>query len=273
MPAAATAAVAYLVTALAGRGAGAIGLPRMFTMALQAVTSGLVGVIAIALGVGMHDALLAVAVNWMLLIPLPQLIATVIDAVDGQPHAALTRATSLVTAVGGVVLGAAVVIALTRPISPDAVAIDLPVLPLVGVVIFCMLGAVGNALANGGGRDLLIPAAIIGIGVALLGQALIGPLGMSAVWASGVCAVVLGLVCAVWARRTRYSSTALALVGLTGALLPGLTVYQGIAAELAGSADAVGYFLHAALVGVVLGVGTSRGYTLARVLFRQDEPG
>ena len=245
-------------------------IPRLFLMLVQSAFIGLLGIAAAALGLPLGDAVVAVAVNWMLLVPLPQVIGVVVDSVNGDAHAAHVRLNSLACAVGGILIGAAAVVGLAGVILPDAptVSLELPTLPWFGVLIFCVLGAVGNAIANSGGNDLLVPAAFIGAGAALCSLAL-GHLGLPGAWSAGLTAAVLGIVAAFWAHRSAYSATALTLVGLTGALLPGLVLVQGLRAVL-DHTPSYPYFLEVAGTVLALGVGTSMGFAIAAHLLRKD---
>lgn len=154
------------------------------------------------------------------------------------------------------------------PDAPD-VSLDLPVLGWTWVVLFSLLGAVGNAFANAGGRDLILPAAVIGAGTALCNLTLVHVLGLPSIWAAGLTAAVLGIVAALWAHRSAYSATALTLVGLTGALLPGLVLVQGLRAVL-DHAPSSTFFLQAGGTALALGVGTSMGFAIAAHLLRKD---
>ncbi len=275
LPAAILAAALYLVSNTVGLLASRLALPRIFAMAMQAAV---VVLVALPLGlagiVAPAHAAMAVGTVAMLLIPLPQLISTIVDAVDGQAHGALTRATSLAMAVLGVGLGIAAGVSIARlPVTdPDSV-IHLASLPLLGVLVFSTLGSVGNAFANAGGVDLLLPAAVIGLGTAGAHYVLGTVLGVGPLWSAGLTATALGVVSALWAARTAYSSTALALVGITGALLPGLTVYQGLYAELADPAQGAAYSLSAGGVVAAIAVGTSFGFVVAeRLVLRRSRP-
>lgn len=269
LPGAVLAAIVYVAIWAMRLATSAVKLPKLYSVIVQVVGGAFVGAVSVAFGlVSAGAAVAAVAVNWMLLVPLAQLVSSVVEWVDSYTQSALVRAASFVMTCAGVVIGAAAALLIVRdPAQGQAIPIDLPTLPLIAILTFSLLGAVGNAFANAGGADLLLPAAVVGVGTASLQQLQLHVLEVPAVWASGITATILGLVCALWAQRSAYSSTALALVGLTGALLPGLTVYQGIAATMSGvpSGD---HFGQAALVGTALGIGTALGFTLARMIVR-----
>ena len=257
------AALVYPLVALTGRLTGAYHVSRIYAVALQCVVAALLAAALHGLGLlSVKQAAVCVAVNWMLLVPLPQVISMVVDTVNSDAHAALARAASLVLAVGGILLGGLIVLAVGRQLPvPAAASVALPTLPLLATLVFSTLGAVGNAMANSGGRRLLLPAAVVGLLTAACNQFLLRELGVPGTWSAPLTAVALGFGAALGARRLDYPASALALMGLTGALLPGLVVYQGLMASLdMGSGRA--YFVQAGLTCLALGVGTALGYLL-----------
>jgi uncharacterized membrane protein YjjP (DUF1212 family)/uncharacterized membrane protein YjjB (DUF3815 family) len=266
--AAAVAAALQVASSLVGAAAGRFGIPRVFGSAAQALLSGPLIVAAHAIGaVTWVDAAVCVAVPWMLIVPLPALVATVVDAVAESYGAATARAFVVVLTSGGLALGALVAIQLGARLDLAGGPRDLrlPVLPIALGLLFSAIGALANAMANGGGRDLLIPAAVIGVFTASVNLVLVHAVGLPATWASLGAAVTLGFVSAIWARFVPYPSAVLALMGITGALLPGLTVYLGIAHEIFRQSGGP-LFLAAAVTGVGLGVGVALGELIARVV-------
>lgn len=265
LPAAILAAVLYLISSAVSLGATALRLPRLFALATQAAAVVLVALPVARLGlVAPEHAAMAAGTVAMLLVPLPQLVSTIVDAVDANAHGALARATSLCMALLGIGIGVAVGVTVARlPVADPNSVIHLATLPLLGALAFSVLGSVGNALANSGGADLLLPAAAIGLGTAALHLFLGTVVGLGPMWSAGLTAVALGIVSALWATKAPYSSTALALVGMTGALLPGLTVYQGLYAEVADPRSGLSYFASAAGTVVALAVGASFGFVVA----------
>ena len=75
-------------------------------------------------------------------------------------------------------------------------------------------------------------------------------------------ALAEAVAAAMWSRRSPYPPSVLALMGITGALLPGLVVYQGLATELFRDTG-LPSFTQAGLVIVGLGIGTTAGFQLA----------
>ena len=257
------AACVYPLVSLTGRWLGAFHVSRIYAVALQCVVAAVAAAALHGLGLlSVKQAAVCVAVNWMLLVPLPQVISMVVDTVNSDAHAALARAASLLLAVEGILLGGLMVLAVGRqlPIT-GTTSVDLPTLPLLASLVFSMLGAMGNAMANSGGPRLLQPAAVVGLLTACCNQFLQRELGVSGTWSAPLTAVALGFGAAYWARRLDYPASALALMGLTGALLPGLVVYQGLMANL-NHGSGQHYFVQAGLTCLALGVGTAFGYLL-----------
>ncbi|MFC4373446.1 threonine/serine exporter family protein [Nocardia halotolerans] len=269
--AAALAAVVQLVVNLCGRGFGAWRVPKLFAVAVQAALAGF-------LGGGLHlagwltvaQAATVIATAWVLIAPLPQLISTAIDLVSADSLTALARALGAALIIGGIVLGGLLMLSLTWRFDLG-VASDgkLPVVPVWMGIVFAVLGAVGNALFNVGGPRLLGTAAVAGLVTASVNQALIHWGNVPSAWAGPMAAVVLGFLAAASADRLRLPMSAIALVGITGALLPGLIVCQGLILSVY-QVSGIGYFVQAGAVSVALGVGTSLGVYLWSLTMRRS---
>jgi uncharacterized membrane protein YjjP (DUF1212 family) len=252
-----------LVVYLTGRGLGARQVPKFFAVAVQAAVAGALGGL-IHLGGGMPvpqtAALLATA--WVLILPLPQMISMSIDMVNSDSLTAWARGLGVVLITSGVSLGAFLVLVLSWQLDIDQASDpELPTLPVWLGITFAVAGAVGNALYNVGGRDLLVPAAALGLFTASVNQGLIHLLDIPPGWAAPIAAVPLGFVAAAAARRLQLPITALALVGITGALLPGLTVAEGLILSVYEQSAATD-FGQAIAICVGLGVGASLGVYL-----------
>jgi len=128
--------------------------------------------------------------------------------------------------------------------------------------VFSALGAVANAFANGGRLPLVRPAALLGLVTGAVNQVLVLAVGLPAVWASSLSAVVLGVLSAALVKRTGYPSQVLALMGITGALLPGIPVFFGILQAMGGG-NAAEHFGTAAVISLGIGTGVALGVHLA----------
>ena len=192
----------------------------------------------------------------------------VIDAINTLQLAALARFASISVAMGGILIGGTAVIHIGRQfvtMVPDPTLLSLS-LPL--ALFFSLIGAMASAVANGGRMSLMLPAGVVGLLTAICNQFLTRGLEMHTAWAAGISAVLLGLVATFLARKSSYPASVLALMGMTAALLPGLTVYMGLATSLTG-VSGIAEYLQAALICVVLGVGVALGFTIARLILRK----
>ena len=262
------AALVQVSVSLMGWIGGRIAIPRLFVVALQCMVCAVVAAGLVVTGLVASPGAVAIAVAWMLLVPQPQVINMVIDAINTLQLAALARFASVAVAVGGILVGGAAVIHIGRQFVdkvPDPTLLSLP-LPL--ALFFSLIGAMANAVANGGRMSLILPAGVVGLLTAICNQFLTRGLEMHTTWAAGISAVLLGLVATFLARKLSYPASVLALMGMTAALLPGLTVYMGLATSFTGVSGMTEY-LQAALVCVVLGVGVALGFAIARLILRK----
>ena len=258
------AAMTHLVVAALGIALANVGMSRIYAVAVQCVLGALLSWGFATLGtISWLDAVGCIAVSWLLLVPLPLVVSVVADAVNTNHLAAGARLASLLLVSSGILLGGLIVVAIGDAlVLTHAGRITLPALAIPLSLLFSTLGALANALANNGGRALLPTAAAFGLFTACVNQALIHLAGMPALWSSTVSALVLGFAAAMWSRRSPYPPSVLALMGITGALLPGLVVYQGLATELFRDTG-LPSFTQAGLVIVGLGIGTTAGFQLA----------
>ncbi|WP_454296450.1 threonine/serine exporter family protein [Salana multivorans] len=250
------------------------GLPKLFWAGLLSLVSGTVVTILVLIGLVVPaDGTAAIAVTCLLILPLPQVIGSVADAIEGDLLSALGRLAAVVVAGAGIVIGQAITYyygELFGMEHPDLSALaGLPTPPWYLILVFCALGAMANAFANGGRPRLLGPAAVIGAITGATNQLLSNTdwgLGMSPLWASSLSGVALGLLTIFFVLRTGYPQQVLALMGFTGALLPGMQIFQGIM-NLMGEVDArinaVPSFLTAGSMCIGVGIGVSLGAYLA----------
>lgn len=258
------AGVLHGLVALMGTGAQKIDAPRLFQYLAQTLIGGVIAIGLTSLGLlSSTEAVACVAVSWALLVPLPLVLGTAVDATSGEYASALVRAVGIVVAVGGITIGAILSAMLASDIPHlTSLRVELPaVAPLLSVV-FCLFGAVANALANGGGARLLLPAAAAGVITAVCNLSLQHLAGVAPIWASALSAMVLGLIAVSCSKRVGYPAPVLVLMGITGALLPGLTVYQGIVNEFV-QHNSGHYFRQAALVVIGIGIGAALGFFIA----------
>ena len=263
-----SAAVVQLVSSMVGAGIARARPPRLFAIAVQSSAAGAFATLLVQLGfVDPVGAAAAIAVNWLLLLPLPQMIGAVADAIEADFLSALTRVASVGMAALGIFIGGAVTFTLGELLGMEHPRLDsLPSFPWYLVLVFSALGAVANAFANGGRLPLVLPAAALGLLTAAGSQALLHVVGLPALWASSIAAVLLGVLSSAISTRTGYPQPVLALMGVTGALLPGIPVFFGILQEM-GEGSGLSYFGEAAAICLGIGTGVALGVYLAS-LFR-----
>lgn len=261
-----TAALVQAASSLLGLGTSRLLMPRLFAIALQSTGAGVVATLLVqGQFVDPVGAAAAIAVNWLLLLPLPQVIGAVTDAIDGDHLSAATRVASAAVAAFGIVIGGTLTFALGEALGMEHPRIEaLPAMPWYLVLVFSALGAVANSFANGGRLDLVAPAAFLGIATGAVNQALLLWAGLPPVWAASLAAALLGLLSARIAARTGYPSQVLALMGVTGALLPGIPVFFGIVQQMGGAAG-LPSFITAGAVSLGIGTGVALGGYLSRL--------
>ena len=263
------ASVVQVVTGLVGQLLGRVHVPHLFAIAVQSSVAGAVATVLVKAGaVDPVGAAAAIAVNWLLLIPLPQIIGAMNDVIDSDYLTAVTRTGSVLVTGLGITIGGAFTFELGELLHMEHPLLDeLPGLPWYLALVFSALGAIGNALANGGWLTLLIPATIIGVITGAANQALLVAAGFDTLWANAGAAMVLGAVSMIMARHTGYPQHVFALMGITGALLPGIAVVSGILLQMGGQSGAAP-FGGAATICVALGTGVAFGAFLTQRLLR-----
>lgn len=259
-----TAGVVQVVTATACQLLARYRMPQVFSVAVQATLAGAVATALVKLDiVDPVGAAAAIAVNWLLLIPLPQIIGAMNDVIESDHLSAVTRAGGVAVTGLGISVGGALTFALGEALHMEHPLLeDLPGLPWHFALVFSALGAVGNAFANGGWLRLAVPAAVIGLITGGVNQLLLVGAGLDTLWANAGAAIVLGAVSVLMASRTGCPQHIFALMGITGALLPGIAVVSGILLQM-GGASGTHQFLTAATICVALGTGSAFGAFVA----------
>lgn len=254
------AAVVQLLTAFCGQLLTKFRLPELFAAVIKSAVAGTLATVLVLVDVlDPVAAAAAIAVNWLLLLPLPQIIGAMSDVIDGDYLSAVTRAGSVVVTAFGISISGVYVFALGEMLDMDHPLIsEVPGLPWYLALVFSALGALANAFANGGWVRLAVPAMTIGVVTGTVNQFLILVVGASAVWAAAGAATVLGAVAVVMAVRTGYPDQVFALMGVTGALLPGIAVVTGIL-QVMGEESGAEHFTTAVTTCVSIGTGVAFG--------------
>lgn len=263
------AAAVQLVASLVGFAVIRAQMPKLFVIILQSSAGGAFATALVLLGfVDPVGAAAAIAVNWLLLLPLPQVIGAVTDAIGADYVSAMTRVASVGIAAVGISIGGVFIFALGDMLGMDHPALDeLPTFPWYLVLVFSALGAMANAFANGGRASLLLPAAVIGVSTGVVNQVMLHIVGAPTLWASTVSGVALGLMTLHFAVRTGYPQQVLALMGVTGALLPGIPVFFGILQYMSGVSGA-DHLAHAGMICAGISAGVALGSYIAALASR-----
>ena len=125
-----------------------------------------------------------------------------------------------------------------------------------------MVGALGNAVFMRGGPRLLLPAAGAGALTGIVNVVLQRHASLDPTLAVGTAALVLGVVSGLSSSYLRISSTELCIVGIAGALLPGLDVYWIIVSEIFKFSGAGEAFLRALVAILIIGPSVVLGMWL-----------
>ena len=263
-------ASAALIQALVftlGVGIGRLGFPRLFVVIAQSCMAGAFATLLVQVGfVDPVGSAAAIAVNWLLLLPLPQVIGAVTDAVDADFLSSVTRLGSVAVAALGITVGGVFTFSLGEWLGMDHPTLDaLPSFPWYLILVFSALGAISNAFANGGRLALVPWPALLGASAAAVSQLLLHTVGLTPLWATTFAAAGLGVLSALIAGRTDYPMQVLALMGVTGALLPGIPVFFGIIREMGGHSG-MQHFGVAVATSLGIGAGVALGAALVRVV-------
>jgi uncharacterized membrane protein YjjP (DUF1212 family) len=261
-----SAALVQLVSSGVGFALTAVKPPKLFAVVAQSSAAGAFATLLVQLGfVDPVGAAAAIAVNWLLLLPLPQVIGAITEAIEGVYLSALTRLATVGVVAFGISLGGAFTFGLGELLGMDHPKLDeLPNFPWYLVLVFSSLGAIANAFANGGRFRLVGPAAFLGVTTGAVSQMLLNLAHLPSVWASSCAGIVLGTISVIIAKRTGYPQQVLALMGITGALLPGIPVFFGILQEM-GGASGLASFGQAAITCLGIGVGVAFGVYLGEL--------
>lgn len=130
------------------------------------------------------------------------------------------------------------------------------------VIVACMVGTLGNAVFMRGGPRLLLPAAGAGALTGIVNVVLQRHASLDPTLAVGIAALVLGVVSGLSSGYLRIPSTELCIVGIAGALLPGLDVYWIIVSEVFKFSGAGEAFLRALVAVLVIGPSVVLGMWL-----------
>jgi uncharacterized membrane protein YjjB (DUF3815 family) len=192
------------------------------------------------------------------------------DALTGYPLTAGARILEALLATAGVIAGVSGGLIVARMggvdlgrVNPGASA--LATMPL--TVIGGMVTAAAFAFASYAPRRALPPIAVIGgASTAAYYVAYNSALGIA--WASAVAAIIVGLVSYSVAGRVRVPALVVVVSGVVP-LLPGLSIYRGLAQMNTGGSSGLLSLVNAAAIAIALSAGVILGEYVAQPLKRE----
>jgi uncharacterized membrane protein YjjP (DUF1212 family) len=120
-----SAALVQLVSSGVGFALTAVKPPKLFAVVAQSSAAGAFATLLVQLGfVDPVGAAAAIAVNWLLLLPLPQVIGAITEAIEGVYLSALTRLATVGVVAFGISLGGAFTFGLGELLGMDHPKLD-----------------------------------------------------------------------------------------------------------------------------------------------------
>lgn len=238
-----------------------IGLPRAFSVSGQAALAVLLNVCGLAT---ISASAAIIATGLVLLLPIPQIVQAAQDAINTYYVTAAARLTAVLVLVSMTTLGGTLALSQVGGVNATGAAFATRPGPLELwlVIVACMVGALGNAVFMRGGPRLLLPAAGAGALTGIVNVVLQRHASLDPTLAVGIAALVLGVVSGLSSGYLRIPSTELCIVGIAGALLPGLDVYWIIVSEVFKFSGAGEAFLRALVAVLVIGPSVVLGMWL-----------
>jgi uncharacterized membrane protein YjjB (DUF3815 family) len=226
-----------------------------------------VGVGAIGLDMGPGRVITS---SIILLLAGVSFMGAVQDALTGYPLTAGARILEALLATAGVIAGVSGGLSVAQmggvdlgQLNPGAAALgSMPLAVLGGMVT-----AAAFAFASYAPRRSLLPVAVIGGAATFVYYVVYAHAGGIA-WASALAAIVVGLVSFAVAGRFRVPALVVVVSGIVP-LLPGLSIYRGLAQMSAGSSDGLLSMVSAAAIAIALAAGVILGEYVAQPLKRE----
>ena len=241
------------------------GLPKAFSVSGQAALTVLLGALLSVCGVAtISSSATIIATGLVLLLPIPQIVQAAQDAINTYYVTAAARLTAVLVIVSMTTLGGALALSQIGGVhTAGASSTARPgSLELWLVIVACMVGALGNALFMRGGPRLLLPAAGVGALTGIINAVLQRHASLDPTLAVGIAALALGVVSGLSSGYLRIPSSELCIVGIAGALLPGLDVYWIIISELFRFPGVGEAFLRALVAVLIIGPSVVLGMWL-----------
>jgi uncharacterized membrane protein YjjP (DUF1212 family) len=226
-----------------------------------------VGVGALNLGIGPGRVVTSTII---LLLAGVSFMGAIQDALTGYPLTAGARILEALLATAGVIAGVSGGLSVAKmggvdlgTLNPGAAALG--TMPL--TVLGGMVTAAAFAFSSYAPRRSLLPIAVIG-GAATAAYYSVYSHGFGVAWASAVAAILVGLVSFSVAGRFRVPALAVVVSAIVP-LLPGLSIYRGLAQMTQGGSAGLLSMVNAAAVAIALSSGVILGEYVAQPLKRE----
>ncbi|HET8602316.1 MAG TPA: threonine/serine exporter family protein [Marmoricola sp.] len=226
-----------------------------------------VGVGALGLGIGPGRVITS---SIILLLAGVSFMGAIQDALTGFPLTAGARILEAMLATAGVIAGVSGGLSVARMggvdlgrLNPGAAALG----PMPLTVVGGMVTAAAFAFSSYAPRRSLLPIGVIG-GAATLAYYVVYLNSGGIAWASALAAILVGLVSFSVAGRFRVPALVVVVSGVVP-LLPGLSIYRGLAQMTTGGSDGLISIVGAAAIAIALAAGVILGEYVAQPLKRE----
>ncbi|HEU4567223.1 MAG TPA: threonine/serine exporter family protein [Marmoricola sp.] len=226
-----------------------------------------VGIGSLGLGIGPGRVITS---SIILLLAGVSFMGAIQDALTGFPLTAGARILEALLATAGVIAGVSGGLSVAQMAGVDLGTLN-PGAAALGTMPLTVLGGMVTAAAFGfssyAPRRSLVPIAVIGgAATATYYAAYAGGFGIA--WASALAAILVGLVSFSVAGRFRVPALAVVVCAIVP-LLPGLSIYRGLAEMTMGGSGGLLSMVNAAAIAIALSAGVILGEYVAQPLKRE----
>jgi uncharacterized membrane protein YjjP (DUF1212 family) len=226
-----------------------------------------VGIGSLGLGIGPGRVITS---SIILLLAGVSFMGAIQDALTGFPLTAGARILEALLATAGVIAGVSGGLSVAQRAGVDLGTLN-PGAAALGTMPLTVLGGMVTAAAFGfssyAPRRSLVPIAVIGgAATAIYYAAYAGGFGIA--WASALAAILVGLVSFSVAGRFRVPALAVVVCAIVP-LLPGLSIYRGLAEMTMGGSGGLLSMVNAAAIAIALSAGVILGEYVAQPLKRE----
>ena len=198
-------------------------------------------------------------------------LGAVQDALTGFPLTAGARILEAIIASAGIIAGVSGGLTLARVVGVSLGRLDPGAVAFAGMpvaVTGAVIAAVAYAFASYVPYRALVPIALISAVAVALYLAVGEPRGVGIAWTSGLAALVVGVVSFSAAGRVRVPALVIVTTAIVP-LLPGLSIYRGLALFGEGDEHGLLAMVTAAAIAIALSAGVIFGQYLAQPLKRE----